>query len=143
MQYKCHKTNLKRSGSNINFPDLIKSKNARINLFNDDDKCFWYTEAGDLNHGQVRRKFPRNIKIKTVMNEFDITTKEQVSHQEKITGKTLKGIIQQLFFMCYLLKNEIYPAHITKLKLRWWKKYLSQCFEKEKVDIILHYLHDH
>ena len=52
------------------------------------------------------------------MNEFDITTKEQISHQEKITGKTLKGIIQQLFFMGYLLKNEIYPAHITKLKLR-------------------------
>ena len=33
------------------------------------------------------------------MNEFDITGKEQISHQEKVTGKSLKEIIQELFFM--------------------------------------------
>ena len=33
------------------------------------------------------------------MNEFDIAGKEQISHQEKITEKSLKEIIQELFFM--------------------------------------------
>ena len=33
------------------------------------------------------------------MNEFDIAGKKQISHQEKITGKSLKEIIQELIFM--------------------------------------------
>ena len=63
------------------------------------------------------------------MNEFDIAGKEQISHQEKITGKSLKEIIQELFFMWYMLKNEIYPTHISKQKLRDEKKNVSMFWE--------------
>ena len=37
---KCHKINLKRGGSYIEFPDWIKNKKATINPENEDDMCF-------------------------------------------------------------------------------------------------------
>ena len=50
MYYKCHKVNFKRSGSHIDFQDLIKKKKAIRNLNNEDNKCFQYAATVALSH---------------------------------------------------------------------------------------------
>ena len=40
MYCKCHKVNLKGSGSYIHSPDWIKNKKATLNPKNGEDKCF-------------------------------------------------------------------------------------------------------
>ena len=44
LNYIFHKVDLKKSESYIETPDWIKKKKATINVENDDDKCFQYSE---------------------------------------------------------------------------------------------------
>ena len=48
LYYKCHKINLKRSGSYIESLDWIRKKKATIKLKNKDDKCFPYAATAAL-----------------------------------------------------------------------------------------------
>ena len=58
LYYKCHKINLNRGGSHIDFPDWIKNKNATIiNTVSDDDKCFQYV----ANHTKSCRNWKTSI----------------------------------------------------------------------------------
>ena len=52
LHYKWMPYNLKRSGSNIDSPDCIKTKKTTINPINDDDKYFQYTATIVLNHNK-------------------------------------------------------------------------------------------
>ena len=57
LYYKCHKINLIRGGSYIDFPDWIKSKKATINPINKkDNKCFQYAVTVALNHEEIVKK---------------------------------------------------------------------------------------
>ena len=42
---KCHKINLNRGGLYLDSHNWIKTKKAKTNPVNDDDKCFQYTTA--------------------------------------------------------------------------------------------------
>ena len=53
LYYTCHKINLNRGRSYIDFPDWIKIKKATINPINKkDEKCFQYAVA--LNHEEIK-----------------------------------------------------------------------------------------
>ena len=65
LYYKCHKINLNRGGSYIDFPDWIKSEKATINPINKkDNKCFQYAVTVALNHEKNREHADRITKNK-------------------------------------------------------------------------------
>ena len=53
LNYKCHKINLKRIGSNKDSFNWIKNKKSIINPVNDNGKCFQYAVTVALNHGKI------------------------------------------------------------------------------------------
>ena len=54
LYYKCHKTNFKRSRSNIESPDCIKNKKATINPINNkNNKYFQYAATFALNYEKI------------------------------------------------------------------------------------------
>ena len=62
--YIFHKIDLKRSGSYIEAPDWIKKKKTRINVENDDDKCFQYSVTVALNYDKIKKHHQRVNKVK-------------------------------------------------------------------------------
>ena len=72
LNYKCHKTNPIRGGSDINSPDWIKNKKATINLINKkNNKCFRYAIKVTL-HFEERKKHLQGItKIKPLANKYN------------------------------------------------------------------------
>ena len=62
--YIFHKIDLKRSGSYIEAPDWIKKKKKRINVENDDDKCFQYSVTVALNYDKIKKHHQRVNKVK-------------------------------------------------------------------------------
>ena len=50
LHYKSREINLNCGGSYIDSPDWMKNKNAPINRFNHDQKCFQYVPTVPLNH---------------------------------------------------------------------------------------------
>ena len=70
MHYKCHKINLNRGESYIDFPDWIKNKTVTINPINKkDNKCFQYTAAVALNYEEIKKDPQRIAKIKPFINK--------------------------------------------------------------------------
>ena len=59
LHYKCHKINLKHSGSYIGSYDWIKSKKIIINSIIDDDKHFQCTATVTLNHEEIEQNSKR------------------------------------------------------------------------------------
>ena len=65
LYYKCHRINLKCGGSFINSPDWIKKKKEKVNLKNDDDKCFQCAKtifATALNFQEIKKKTTKIFK---------------------------------------------------------------------------------
>ena len=59
LYYDLNKISLSRGGSYIDSPKWLKSKNATINLKNNDDKCFQYALTIALNHEQIKKSSQR------------------------------------------------------------------------------------
>ena len=66
---KCHKINLKRGGSYIDYPDWIKTKKVTINPVNDDNKCFQYAATVALNYEEIGKNSERISKNKPFVNK--------------------------------------------------------------------------
>ena len=63
LYYKCHKINLNRGGSYIDFLDWIKNKKVLINLINkNDNKCFQYAITVALNYEEIKKRSAKNNK---------------------------------------------------------------------------------
>ena len=70
--YIFHKIDLKRLGSYIKAPKLIKNKIATINPQNkDDDKCFQYAITIALNYDRIENCLERVSKVKRFINQYD------------------------------------------------------------------------
>ena len=81
-------------------------KKAIINPIND-GKCFQYAPAIALNQKEIGKNLP--FKNKTLYI-YKCNWKGINYHQEKMTGKNLRKIIQRLVLMFCLLKTNIYPV---------------------------------
>ena len=57
LYYKCHKINLNRGGSYIDFLDWIKKKNVT-----NDNKCFQYAITVALNYEEIKKRSAKNNK---------------------------------------------------------------------------------
>ena len=63
LYYKCHKINLNRGASYVDFPDQIKNKRTTLKSINKkDNECFQYAVTVVLNH-EVRKSTERTTKI--------------------------------------------------------------------------------
>ena len=72
MYYKCHKINVNREGSHIDYSDWIKSKTATINSINKkDNKCFQYVVRVALNYEGIKKDPQKIKKIKPFINEYN------------------------------------------------------------------------
>ena len=65
LYYYFQKTDINRSGSYVDSPDLLKHKKATINLKNKDNECFKYAVPVALNHQSVKNHPERFIKNET------------------------------------------------------------------------------
>ena len=79
---------MKRGGSYIVSPDLIKKSKKAINPVNNYDKWFLWAVRGFIDE----------------CNWKDIN---YLSIQEKMNGKSSRKITQKLLLMCYMLKERI------------------------------------
>ena len=71
MYCKGHKINPNCGGTQINSPDWIKNKKARINLINQkDNKCFEYVVTVALNHEEIGKHAEKISKIKSFTNKY-------------------------------------------------------------------------
>ena len=68
LHYNLHKVSLNRSGSYIDSPECLKSKEATINLKNNDDKCFQYATVVALNQEKIKKEPQRTSKIQHFIN---------------------------------------------------------------------------
>ena len=71
LYYKCHKVNCKRGNSYTDSPDWIKKKTKKINLKNEDDKCFQYAGTVSLNCGKIKWGHERASNIKPFINKYN------------------------------------------------------------------------
>ena len=115
LHYKCHKINLKRSGSYIDSPNWIKNKKARINVINDDDKCFQYVATVALNNKEIGRNWQRISKIKLLINKYNWKV---INYSlGKDYWKNERKIMLLLLLMCYMVKSESTPCLLLKTEL--------------------------
>ena len=70
MYYKCHKINVKRTGSYVGSSDCIKMKKV-IHLKNTDDKCFQYAVTVTLNYGEIKWNPEGASNIKPFINKYN------------------------------------------------------------------------
>ena len=57
LDYKLHKTSLKRGGLYVESPEWLKIERATINPKNKkDDKCFQYALTLSLNYDEIKKK---------------------------------------------------------------------------------------
>ena len=62
---------------------------------------FLYTETVALNNREIGKNLRIILKFKPLINIImNITGKEQITYQGKITGKVLRKIQQKLVLMC-------------------------------------------
>ena len=79
--YKLHKISLKRGGSYIDSPELLKNKKATINPKND-DKCFQYALTVALNYEQIGKDPQRITKIKPFIDQYSWKEIDFPSHKK-------------------------------------------------------------
>ena len=89
---------------------MEKNQKATINHVSDDNKYFQFTATVTMNHEKTGKHPERISKIKPYMNKCNW----KGIHEEKMTGKSLRKIIQQLLSTIYMLKMNMYPAHIPE-----------------------------
>ena len=70
LYYKLHKINPSCSGSYIDSPDW-KKKATMISINKNDNKLFQYAVTVMSNHEEIKKRFPKNDKIKPFMNEYN------------------------------------------------------------------------
>ena len=68
MYYKCHKTNLNRSGAYIDSPDWVKNKKIDP-ISKKDNNCFPYAVTVPLNHEEMKIISLKNNKINAFLSE--------------------------------------------------------------------------
>ena len=71
LQYLFQKIGLKRSGSYINSPKLLKNKIAAINPENNDDNCLQYALMVALNHQNIKNNPQRISKIEPFIDQYN------------------------------------------------------------------------
>ena len=114
LYYKCHKINLKRGGSYIDFPDWIKNKKATINPINKkDNKCFRYPITVALNYEKIKKDPQRITKVKPFVNKYNW---EGINYpSEKNDWKKFEKInVTIALNVLYAKKEKIYPAYVSK-----------------------------
>ena len=83
LHYNLHKVSLNRSGSYIDSPEWLKSKEATINLKNNDDKCFQYATVVALNQEKIKKDPQRTSKIQHFIDHYNWKKKKDFpSHQK-------------------------------------------------------------
>ena len=70
MYCKCHKVNIRHSGSYIDYPDWIKKKIATINPKNKDDIFLRYAVTVRLNYGDIESHPERVSNIWLFINKL-------------------------------------------------------------------------
>ena len=98
-----------------------KQKNKKkpaINYVNHPGKCFQYAATVPLKHEQIRKHSQR---ISTKELQINIIGKELITNQEKLLGKRLRKVVQQLLLMCYRLKDKYISWLHLKTQLKSWK----------------------
>ena len=71
LHYNLHKVSLNRSGSYIDSPECLKSKEATTNLKNNDDKCFHYATVVALNQEKIKKDPQRTSKIQHFIDHYN------------------------------------------------------------------------
>ena len=115
MNYKRHKVNFKRSGSNIASPDWIKKKKAIINPKNEDDKCFQYAAAVALNYEEIKWNPERVSNIIPFINRYNW---EKINYPSKIDDwkNFEKNNLTVTLNISYTKEKEKLPGYISKHK---------------------------
>ena len=72
LYYKCHKNYLNRGESNVDSPDWIKNKKAKINPINKKcNKCFQYAVKVALNNEEIGKYPERVTQMKPSINKYN------------------------------------------------------------------------
>ena len=71
LNYIFHKVDLKRLGSHIETPELLKNNGATINCQNDDDKCFQYAITIALNYDKTENHHQRVNNVKPFTDQYN------------------------------------------------------------------------
>ena len=79
----------------------MKSKNATMNHVSDDDKCLQYAATLIVNYEEIGKLPQRLSKIKPFINKYNWKGINYPSGKNEWKDKK----IQQLFLICYTLKN--------------------------------------
>ena len=124
LYFKCNKINVNCGGSQIDFPNRIKTKKTKLKPDDDDDddddddKCFQHAEPAASNHEEIGPNSQRILKIKTFVNKCNWKGINYSS--AKNVWKKFEKNIRKLRLMCYMLKNQyVFCRHFkTQFKSR-------------------------
>ena len=94
---------------------MDKNKKARINVINDDDKCFQYVATVALNNKEIGRNSQRISKINLFINKYIWKVINYSSGKDY--WKNERKIMLLLLLMCYMVKSESIPCLLLKTEL--------------------------
>ena len=106
LYYDINRIKLGREGSYIDSPELLKNKNATINLKNNDDRCFQYALTVALNHEQIKKNPQKISRIKPFIDQYNWKEIDFPSHRQD--WKSLKSNNKLIAL------NILYVSHNTK-----------------------------
>ena len=110
LYYKCHKTNLNRSGSYIDSADWIEKKNPIKKKHN---KYFQYAVAVAFNYEEIKKDPQRITKIKPFRNKYKwegINYPSEKDDWEKFEKNNVKIALNVM----YAKKEKVYPSYVSK-----------------------------